>query len=419
MRLNSIKDTYDICGLLETEVVARKIEDTERKGDVMRKAIHNGLFRRGCAVGLGGALLVFSAVTAPAMTWYNWSNNATRGTDVDGVIYTLSGDSLDNLFFAYDGGTRLMKFDSEELRWDPLASWDTHRETNWDQEGETPDVASDMVVVSGNHIYVSSRDSFSYIGYSSDAGQTWTDIDTGSSQATRGLVADGSKALFAGSSGSLRRVLDGDSDGNTTVLSGTLSALGGSGSNYWVLGPQSSSVGGNLVSYSTDGGYDWTQTVEPVTPQGVPSDGAVHVLGPDSAIIANAARVHLTTDSGDSWLTYTQTVNMRSVFVEEWDTINDVYSVWAMGNSARLVHYTGGDWDVSDNWETVTLPVGPEGSQTLRKMTKVDGYYFVTGPDGVMYTTIPEPSTIMLLGSAAGLWFLRRRRRIKPGHQVQ
>lgn len=319
---------------------------------------------------------------------------------VTGTIYTLSGSSLDSLYFAENGtDTNIHKYNSTAGTWAADASWAAHfsGSSNW-----SAITSVNKVAVSGDKIYVMANALFNYVGYFDGMG--WSDVSTGTTRTWVGMTADGT-TMIAGSAndGRVTRVVDGETGVyqriDTTIgISYTISIDGNNGV-YWLRDNTSK------VAVSSDEGVTWARTAADLPTSGVSGMDSIYSIDATHAIVSSASgtgTVYSTSDGGATWdligdEAFDSGGYVRGIYANGWDDII------AYGSFSGLWHWNGSDWAHID------LP-DHSSAETLRTMTCVDGVYFVAGDDGVMYmSTIPEPATLGLLAAGGLLGLIKRR----------
>ena len=171
-------------------------------------------------------------------------------------------------------------------------------------------------------------------------------------------------------------------------------------------------AGGNLVGRNPSDGSGWANaTGTGLDHSGSPYAYGIHAIDEDTAFLTagNLHHVYQTTNGGQTWVNIGDIHNdplgtnelqypgghTRGLYADSAD------SVWAYGSYSKFFHYDG------STWRGISLP---DHVDPLMGMTKVEGHYFVFGFNGTIYTTIPEPSTLSMLGSLGILLALWRRR---------
>ncbi|MBN1554657.1 MAG: PEP-CTERM sorting domain-containing protein [Phycisphaerae bacterium] len=335
-----------------------------------------------CVIGILGVSLT-SADSIRDLTW------AVVDTGTTGTIMSLSGDSLSNLYYADSGTSSIKKYNASTSTWSQVSSWNDHVGTS-DHYDASSSVS--VMAVSGNHLYVADDGDTGWYSYYN--GTSWSDAWFGPTDNTYSITANGDY-MVAGSSGDyITRASAGAYVGREDLGSGTIVSVDfadGDTRVYWAYNSS------NHVYKSTDSGATWTETTS-LPLGGVPNSYAVCAIDADRAVIASGknGRVYRTSDGGTTWEQAGGTFDtdgVRGIYVNGWDDII------AYGSFNDLYHWNG------TNWAAMTLP---DNESPMRSMVCVDDTYFVAGDDGKMYMSIPEPTTLALLGF--GVILLKRKR---------
>lgn len=324
----------------------------------------------------------------------SWSAQTSGGT---GII-RIAGTSLENTIMSFSDSAELRKFNSATQSWETLTSWTAHYNTSGGWAGNTP-----MIAVSGSTIYVGGSDN--QLGYSTDGGNTWTNIAISHPfsgfRDVQGIYAYGNQAYVLRVNGYTNLVENGAETalsnnrpmGNVTFQSVGGSGIAGIGENIWIANASQASGGDspNSVRESAtmgEGSSAWTSAV---TATGGGNFGGIFALDENTLYKAGGnGSIGFSSNGGTSF----STINLgfagttRAVFAESTD------SIWVASNGG-FYYFDGDIWqDVSDQL------VGFSG-QDLRGVYGVDGYLWVGASDGSLWMgVIPEPSTGALIAGA-------------------
>lgn len=361
-----------------------------KKGNAMSYSLP-----RMCAAAavLLSCVAVASADTIRDATWSAQTSGVSAGT----AIMMISGTTTDNLVFTPNVSNTIHKYNAATGSWSELQSWNDHRSSSANWSG----VSTIFSTASGNNIYVLSSTANGVMACFD--GTSWSDVSLGTARAfSAPVAADGGTAVGIGGGGtgcSAVKVVDGACAAgfpkNITSVITLVQSLDGNGSGvYWARDNSTK------VAKSTDGGQTWALTsLLPVT--GVAGGYSIHAIDADRAIVSvtNKGRVYRTNDGGATWEQVGGTFatgHARGLLVNDWDDII------AFGSFGGIYHWNGTDW------ASIALP-DQLSTQTMRSAVRIGDDYWVVGNDGLIYTTVPEPGTMCLLGVGGVIALIRRR----------
>ncbi len=353
--------------------------------------------------------------------------------NMTGSIRSVSGDSLSNLYLAGTGNQIWqLNTNTSTQTWERRTDFDAWLADSVLSPNMTA-VAPQSMSAAGGYIFIggSGDPSRSRIAVYNGTSTNWAEVNTGGgsdnfqSKSYVMTEADGTAqvgdvvTIFGRGSGRIFRMVNGASaqgTGNTRTPADAANHRGVAvlpDSNLaWTAGSFTADGGsGSMVVASTGSGRTGTWSYTDSHPATARSGNVIHALDANTLIVGTLqtggtySEVHLTQNGGDSW-------SRISPFSGTHFTQN-VNALWADATNNIYIGLTGqGVWHYAGEGTVWTQLSQIGATDSIFSIHELDGKLWFGGSDSngdpVLYTAIPEPGTLMLMGLGAGALLLSK-----------